>query len=305
MAEQVQAPTNILASLLPQKAGTRSETVTEKTDLSPDAINELIRNMMEGDSGLAALLQGQAGKGLYNSTTAQLLANDLAARVAGKAALASAPKTTTSSVKSTMKGESRGVDPKMAAGLKLLEAFTSKLFGQQPIGGARGAGAGGTTQANAGFQNLLDTVLGRKSKQGQGGMSTSFEGMFPGVLGNDFSGTDFFTPTPLGFTGSGGRGDSFGSFSPLITDFMGGGFGSGGFDSLSFGLGGGGFDYNPFSLTAGGTNEFALGNTFGGNSNNFADSFSSGVLSGGSGASSFDWGPVDYGFSSGFNDSWF
>lgn len=299
MAEQVQAPTNILASLLPQRAGTRSETVTEKTDLSPDAINEIIRNMMEGDSGLAALLQGQAGKGLYDSTTAQLLAKDLAARVAGKAALASAPKTTTSSVKSTMKGESRGVDPKMAAGLKLLEAFTSKMFGQ----GVKGTG--GATQANAGFQNILDTVLGRKSKQGRNADAVSMEGFFPGMSDFGSSGaTDFFTPTPLGFTGGGGSRDSFGSFSPLITDFMGGGFGSGGFDSLSFGLGGGGFDYNPFSLTAGGSNEFAIGNTFGGNSNNFADSFSSGVLNSGS-SNEFDWGPVDYGFGGGFSNSWF
>ena len=301
---QVQAPVNILSAFLPQKPGTRSETVTEKTDLSPEAIDEIIRNMMESDSGLAAILQGQAGKGLYNSTTAQLMANDLASRVAGKAALASAPKTTSSNVKSTMRGESQGADPKYAAGLKLLEALTSSFFGKDAKGGA-----GGGTKGDGGFQNILDTVLGRKSKGGN-----SDDMMGGGFNPVDFmgGGNDFFSGAPLGTMG-GGSGN-FGSFSPMANNFFGGsGFGSGGFDSLSFGLGGGGYGNDPFSMTGGGN--FNLGNSFGGGSN-FANSFSSGVLSGWGGGSSFDsfsspsassnnWGPVDYGFGGGFSNSWF
>jgi hypothetical protein len=289
--------TNFLASLLPQKAGTETTTSTEQTNLTPEAIDEIIRNMMESDSGLAAILQNQAGKGLYNSTTAQLLANDLAARVAGKAALASAPTTRTQSTKSTMAGKGGGVDPKYALGLKLLEGLTSKFFGQQPM-------VGGQNQANAGFQGMLDQLLGRK--KGAGTQDSFSGGGFNPVESAMMD--SFFASSPLGFTGGGGVG-SFGNFqSTPMMDFgfggSGGGFGSGGFDNFSFGLGGGGYSYDPFSLTAGGN--FSLGNSFMSPTSSFANDFASGMMGGGfSGSSnSFNWGPVDYGFGGGFSSSW-
>lgn len=126
---------SILEAFLPKKdtKSTATQTQTEQTVLSEDAINEIIRSMQEGDTGLAALMQGQAGRGLYNSSTAQLLANDLAARVGGKAALASAP--TTKTVTETRKSPGTSIDPKWALGLQLI----GELFG----GGSKDGGTKG------------------------------------------------------------------------------------------------------------------------------------------------------------------
>ena len=136
---------NILAAFLPQRKGTSTQTDSsmQKTDLSPDAMNAIIRSMMEGDTGLAALLQNQMKNGLYNSSTAGLLANDLAARVSEKAALASAPttKTATQTTKAPIQGT---IDPKWALGLQL----ASELLGRGNKGGSSNSNSGG----------LLDTI---------------------------------------------------------------------------------------------------------------------------------------------------
>jgi len=284
--------TNILSAFLPKKdavitTGPSSETT--QTNLSEDAINEIIRGMMESDSGLAALLQGQAGKGLYNSSTSQLLAKDLAARVAGKAALASAP-TTTTKTGSKQTQSAGGVDPKMAAGMKLLEALVGKAFGTAPMtGGAKPTGA------NNAFQSMIDQVLGRKGGKQNGDFADSGGGFSSlGDIGfSPAGGFDFSAPS-LGFVGGGGAGDSFGGGFDSSFDL--GGFGGGGFDSLSFGLGGGGYDYNPFSLTAGGASEYSLGNSFGSSFGGNSDYFASAPSS----YNSF-YEPADYSFGSGSN----
>jgi hypothetical protein len=296
--------TNLLSAFLPKKDAVSKGTATEttKTDLSEDAISEIIRGMMESDSGLASILQGQAGKGLYNSSTSQLLTNDLAARVAGKAALASAP--TTRTVSETKKSSPGGVDPKMAAGMKLLEALVGKAFGTAPRNGqSQGQQRGGQPRQNpnGSFQSMLDSVLGRKGKQNENGAFADGGTAFSNLSDSGFNpagGFDFSAPS-LGFTGGGGSG-SFGNFN----GFDAGGFGGGGFDSFSFGLGGGGYDYSPFSMTGG--NNFALGNTggnsFGGgsgydfNANDFSSSF-------GGGSNSF-YEPADYSFGSGGSSFW-
>lgn len=295
------APTgasNILAQFLPQKQAKSSEktVTTEQTDLSPDAINEIIRNMMEGDSGLAALLQRQAGGGLYNSTTSQLLANDLAARVAGKAALASAPRTVKQ--QTTRQGPSGQVDPKYALGMQLAQALAGKLFGQQPMTGKDG-------KANSVFDQIFSGVLGKDKKKSDG--TDALSGMFSTLGSEGFSpaGSFDFSAPSFGFTGGGAPGSSFGG--NFASDFGGfGGFGSGGFDSLSFGLGGNGYSYDPFSLTAGGN--YALGNTYGGGAGYDVSGFGNFDYGGGFGGSdygsfgggysAYDYQPADYGFSS-------
>lgn len=300
--------TNLLSAFLPKKAATRSTaatTETTKTDLNEDAINEIIRGMMESDSGLASILQGQAGKGLYNSSTSQLLSNDLATRVAGKAALTSAPTTVTRSG-TKEKASPGGVDPKMAVGMKLLEALVGKAFGSAPRGGSGGQPRGQTgANPNNSFQSMLDQVLGRKGKQNESGAfadsGTAFSSL--GDSGFNPAGSFDFSAPSLGFTGGGGAG-SFGGGFGSGTNFDFGGFGGGGYDSLSFGLGGGGYDYNPFSMTGG--NNFSLGNTmgnsFGGgsgydfNANDFSSSF------GGSSNSFYE--PADYSFGSGSSSFW-
>jgi len=297
--------TNLLSAFLPKKDATSKGTATEttKTDLSEDAISEIIRGMMESDSGLASILQGQAGKGLYNSSTSQLLTNDLAARVAGKAALASAP--TTRTVSETKKQSAGGVDPKMAAGLKLMEALVGKAFGSAPRNGQQQGQQQGRANPNGSFQSMLDQVLGRKGKQNEDGAFADGGAAFSSLGDSGFNpaGSFDFSAPSLGFTGGGGSGNFGGGFG---SNFDFGGFGGGGFDSLSFGLGGGGYDYNPFSMTGG--NNFSLGNTmgnsFGGGSGyDFGGGFNTPSSSFGGNSNSF-YEPANYGFGSGGSSFW-
>lgn len=66
--------------------GSTSTNQTTTESVSPDAVNALIKQMLEGSQGLAAVAQGQKTAGLYNSSTNQLLVNDLLSRTAGQAA---------------------------------------------------------------------------------------------------------------------------------------------------------------------------------------------------------------------------
>lgn len=145
---------SILEAFLPKKDVKSSATATEttKTDLNAEAINEVIRSMMEGDSGLAALLQSQKGRGLYNSTTADLLAGDLAARVGGKAALASAPTTRTAT--ETKKQPGTAIDPKWALGLQLLGSMFDG--GSSKSGSKSGADGGNLGSMINSFTSLFD-----------------------------------------------------------------------------------------------------------------------------------------------------
>lgn len=71
-------------------------TSTRQTMLSQDAINALLRGMMEKEEGgLAKIASSSRIPGLYNSTTQQLMINDLMARSAAEVAKAGAPTVTT------------------------------------------------------------------------------------------------------------------------------------------------------------------------------------------------------------------
>lgn len=95
---------NLLASLPKTLFGTRSSSVTtggsttEQTMFSQEAINSILKGIMEGTSGgtgLASITAGQKTPGLYNSTTRNLLVNDFIARAAAQVAEKNAPKVTT------------------------------------------------------------------------------------------------------------------------------------------------------------------------------------------------------------------
>lgn len=72
-------------------------TETTQKGLPPEAMQALIKTAMEGSQGLAAVAGGQKSAGLYNSSTNQLLVNDLLARITGQAATLGAPTTVTRS----------------------------------------------------------------------------------------------------------------------------------------------------------------------------------------------------------------
>jgi len=77
------------------KESTSGFTETTQKGLPPEAMQALIKTAMEGNQGLASVAGGQKSAGLYNSSTNQLLVNDLLARITGQAATLGAPTTVT------------------------------------------------------------------------------------------------------------------------------------------------------------------------------------------------------------------
>jgi hypothetical protein len=77
---------------------TSGGSLTEQTMFSKEAIDSLLRGIMEGTSGgrgFAEVAAGQRAPGLYNATTRNMLMNDYATRAAGVVAEKTAPKVTT------------------------------------------------------------------------------------------------------------------------------------------------------------------------------------------------------------------
>lgn len=258
---------SILEAFLPKKANktTATSTQTEQTQLTPEAINGVIRTMMESNDGLAQMMQRQAGSGLYNSSTAQLLANDLATRVGEKAALGSAPKTVTQT--QTAKAPGNQIDPRWMLGLQL----ASELFG----GGNKGTGP------NAGFNSPMP--------KGTFNLGSMIDNMFGTSM---FSSQDekrrqdesAYNPTE-NYGGFGFTGDQMSNFSLAPAS------------SLSLGSGGG-YSYDPFSMTGG--TDWLLGTGFSGggfNSYDYAPSFSSSNYSLGVGNTGLGSSGLSFGFS--------
>ena len=64
---------------------------TKQTRISSEIATQMLQNALESNQGLAAIAQGQAGAGMYNSTTNKLLTNDLLARLTANIAEKAAP----------------------------------------------------------------------------------------------------------------------------------------------------------------------------------------------------------------------
>jgi hypothetical protein len=80
---------NNLLGLL-QKATGSSSTQTTSSNVSSEGVNALVQQILGGTQGLAAVSSGQKNSGLYNSSTNQLLTNDLVSRTAGEVSKAQA-----------------------------------------------------------------------------------------------------------------------------------------------------------------------------------------------------------------------
>lgn len=256
---------NILEAFIP-KAKNKTDSTTSTTtgtNVSADGINELIRQMMESDSGLANLLTGQQSRGLYNSTTAKLLADDLVARVAGKAAVASAPTTVTEKKTSSTTDASGKANPKYAAGLEILGQLLNTGAGKEATSNVFGA-------LGSGIKNLLGLGDGnpKDSKQSP----VIYDQLAPNNASQDYFSSSVFGPK-----------NKFGKEEDKFsTDFMNlGGTG------LSSGLGLDGLDFSPFTL-----GDFSLLPSSGGSSYKSALSYSPISFGniGGGGSSGFNFG---------------
>lgn len=89
--------TNLAAAI---QAVTGSETKeTQQTKITPEGVTRLINDILAGESGIGRIGSATRKSGLYNSTTQELLVNDLLSRAATRAELAGSPTTTTTDVK--------------------------------------------------------------------------------------------------------------------------------------------------------------------------------------------------------------
>lgn len=69
-----------------QDAYTDSLSETTNSSISAEGLNDMLKNLLESNQGLAAVSSGQRGAGGYNSSTNTLLINDLMSRAAGQVA---------------------------------------------------------------------------------------------------------------------------------------------------------------------------------------------------------------------------
>lgn len=106
----------------------------QQTMLSPDVMSMLMQRAMESNQGLAATTSGQRSAGLYNSSTNQLLVNDLMSRTAGEIAARGAPTISTASI-----------DPKLSPVTALGGLLAAQALSKEGLGGLFGRGAKAAT----------------------------------------------------------------------------------------------------------------------------------------------------------------
>jgi hypothetical protein len=160
-----------LVNLFADKTTTQSTsggTQSTQLQLTPDAVTAMINKLMQGTSGLAATASGQKGVGLYNSSTNQLLVNDLLAKVATETAAKAAPTVTTTSPQTSTNVAKAQVDPMMTAlgiggsivGKKLLKSIIDGGSSTAASAATAAAGDLSGTILNAGGSDLASSIGG-------------------------------------------------------------------------------------------------------------------------------------------------
>ena len=96
---------------------------TKQTMISSELATRMLQNALESNQGLAAIAQGQAGAGMYNSTTNKLLTNDLLARLTANIAEKAAP-TVESISPTTQTAKVANIVPSLKGQVPTLTALT-------------------------------------------------------------------------------------------------------------------------------------------------------------------------------------
>jgi hypothetical protein len=98
---------------------------TKQTNVTPEGIAQLIRTMTEGVGGLADVASGAKAAGVYGDTTQVSLVQNLLTKIAGTAAVASAPTVTTTSprVVATQSNSKTATPPKITVDALLQSAL--------------------------------------------------------------------------------------------------------------------------------------------------------------------------------------
>lgn len=77
--------------------GSTSNTSTTSSNISDAGVQEMLKEILEGNGGIKTIANAEKSAGLYNSSSGTLLTNDLLTSAAAKVAVAKAGTTTTSS----------------------------------------------------------------------------------------------------------------------------------------------------------------------------------------------------------------
>jgi len=159
IATPTTTPIDSLASLYSLINGTTTtavggtQTKTESSSVSQDAMNEMLKSALAGSSGLAAVAGGQRTAGGYGSSTNQLLVNDLLTRTASQIAANNSTKTTTITTPSTTTTQG-GITGSGTAKVTALLGLAKQLDGTETGNWLKkslnlGGGTGGTEATNA------------------------------------------------------------------------------------------------------------------------------------------------------------
>lgn len=199
-----------LTKILQTIKGGAKTTSTSSEVVSNEKATALLKQILEGSGGLAAVSGAQKGAGLYNSTGNSLLTNDLLARSTANVAALSSQKTQTTQVGAqpgalgsaiSLAGSSL-LKPTITAGLKKLGVDTSAIkspgdyiadaiFGNtsaatsfSSLGADAGVSIGAPVSNTAALQSL--DFLG-----GGTGVSSNIASSASGVLGSESLGSLF------------------------------------------------------------------------------------------------------------------
>lgn len=121
----------IVGSVLPGFIGSQNQTQNQSgtqrqyKDLSPEAMQKLVSDILGSEQGLAATAQGQSAAGLYGSSTNALLTQKLVTDTAGMLANLTAPTVTETSQRTEQKSRKKSIicTSLMHAGLLDKELF--------------------------------------------------------------------------------------------------------------------------------------------------------------------------------------
>lgn len=241
-----------------QTSTTSGGSQTQQTQLSDEAVNERIRQILRGPGGVRDIGGAARRSGLYNNSTEELLLGNLYSSAAAQGEIARAPTVTTSTPQTTTtKVETPGMDLGAIAGTVAGAALLNQVIGTggnligDGISNLLGFGGSGSTR------RTLDTLAqegltgGVNFGDGNYGLSAALnEG--PGI---SFSGDSFGAQLSQGLPGTGTGVGSAGldgtrrndnnefDLAGAVTNAIGGLLGGGGIGGLvsgiTSGLGGG------------------------------------------------------------------
>ena len=175
---------------------TSGGTETSGKVIDSATLQGLLKSALESNSGLASIVSGQQGAGMYNSTTNSMLTNDLLSRLTVNTAAAAAP-TVTSKTPTVITGNKvQGVDVLSLIGSSLAKKGYDKvtggkslldLFSGAPATADLAALAPGGQSFVAG--SVGDTLLGSAPEMS----SIAFDALAPAAvgIGSDMAGSVF------------------------------------------------------------------------------------------------------------------